>query len=328
MVDIDLATQRPQSVATLLWEVHQGVGGALGMPPVASGFDPLDDVLDGGFIAGDVVLLGGQPGSGKTICSLQWARNIAAQGRSVAVACFEHDEGALLSRLLVQELALLDVDVESTERLRARRVVRDLLLGVVSASDAVAASPLISRAFESMGSFSARVQLLRASTRHTTSAALEDLVAANLDEGGVLVVDYLQKLPVASAPSLDERVYRAIEDLKELAVAHRITVVALSAASVDGIGVDRLQLRHLRGADAVAHECDVAILLNDKVTAVADRHLKYDLTQLDDARRRSVFSVEKNRRGEVDIHLEFVKDFANFRFIPRGAFLTEAMRDD
>jgi len=68
--------------------------------------------------------------------------------------------------------------------------------------------------------------------------------------------------------------------------------------------------------------------MNHKVTAASDRHLKFDLTQLDEARRRTVFSIEKNRRGEVDVHLEFVKDFANFRFHPDGAFVTEALEGD
>ncbi|MDH5291670.1 MAG: helicase DnaB, partial [Acidimicrobiia bacterium] len=65
----------------------------------------------------------------------------------------------------------------------------------------------------------------------------------------------------------------------------------------------------------------------DKATAVADHHLKFDLTRLDDARRRTVVSVEKNRRGEANLHLELTRDFANFRFEPRGAFLSEAMSD-
>ena len=87
-------------------------------------------------------------------------------------------------------------------------------------------------------------------------------------------------------------------------------------------------MRHLRGSDALAHECDIAVLLNQKVTATSQRHLKFDLTQLDEARRRTVFSIDKNRRGEVDLHLEFVKDFGNFRFDPNGAFVMEALADD
>ena len=107
------------------------------------------------------------------------------------------------------------------------------------------------------------------------------------------------------------------EILKELSIRHQISVIALSTASVERYrGRPSSEWSSLRGSDAIAHECDMAIVLNQKATATSDRHLKFDLTQLDEARRRSIFSIEKNRRGEVDIHLEFVKDFANFRLIP------------
>ena len=46
----------------------------------ATGFQPLDDVLSGGIRAQDLVLLGGRPGVGKTVASLQWARWMAMQG--------------------------------------------------------------------------------------------------------------------------------------------------------------------------------------------------------------------------------------------------------
>ncbi|MDH3678477.1 MAG: AAA family ATPase [Acidimicrobiia bacterium] len=328
MTDIDLPLVAPQSVSTLLWELRQGATNALGIGPLGTGFEPLDSVLDGGFLPGEVVLLGGQPGVGKTVCALQWARNMSSSGRRVTFACFEHDEAALLNRLLVQELALVTTESDPIERLRAKALVRDLMLGLTTIDDAVAESPTIDEALTSLEVFSPNLQLLRASAQRTTPRELDEVSSAHLDAGGVLFVDYLQKLPVPSASSLEERVYRSVEIMKELAIAHQITVVALSAASSAGIGADRVRMDHLRGSDALAHECDLAILMNHKVTAAADRHLKFDLTQLDEARRRTIFSIEKNRRGEVDLHLEFVKDFSNFRFRPDGGFVTEALDDD
>jgi hypothetical protein len=144
----------------------------------------------------------------------------------------------------------------------------------------------------------------------------------------VLVVDYLQKLPIPSAPTIGEQVHRSVELVKELAIARGISVLALSAVSGRGIEAERLRLGHLRGSDALSHECDIAILMNRKTTATSERHLKYDLTKLDEARKHTVFSIEKNRRGEVDLHLEFVKDFVNFRFLPLGGFVTEALSGD
>lgn len=313
-----------RDVSSLLWDLHQGTL-ATGLGPVATGFQPLDDVLDGGLLPGEVVLLGGQPGAGKTICALQWARHVAAQGSSALYACFEHDESALLNRLLVQEMAGL-ADVDPPERLRARTLLREVTLGLCSVDEAAAASETVKRAMLALSDVGARLHLLRASTQTTTIEELAETADTHLEVGGVLVVDYLQKLPVAAA-DVDERVYRAVEQLKDLAVTRRITVVALSAAGASGITVGRLRLRHLRGADALAHECDIAVVLNQKATALADRHLKFDLTQLDDARRKALLSIEKNRRGEVDVHLEFVKDFAHFRFLPQGTYTDQSLRD-
>ncbi len=317
----------PRSVAQLLGELQHGQLRTLGVGPVATGFEPLDSVLEGGFLSGDVVLLGGQPGSGKTLCALQWARNAAMAGRRVTFACFEHDEPALMHRLLVQQLAEVEDGTSADDRIRARTLARNLMLGTIDLTTAIGVSPSIEQALAAMQSYAANLQLLRASSQLTTPHELDHIAAENLDTGGVLFIDYLQKLPIHSAPNLSERVYRAVEIAKELAIAHKISVVALSSVSEEGIKANRLRLEHLRGSDAIAHECDLAILLNHKVAATAERHLKYDLTKLDEARRRTIFSIEKNRRGEVDTHLEFVKDFANFRFLPRGHFVTEALQD-
>lgn len=315
-------------VSTLIGQLREGTFESVGLTATSTGFEPLDSVLDGGFLPGEVILLGGQPGTGKTICALQWARNICVRGRRVTFACFEHDEPTLMYRLLVQEMASQTAMTDATTRIQARSVIRDLMLGVIDLPRAVSQSPLINVALEKAELYAPKLQLLRASTQYTTPDELELTTLAHLEPGGVLVVDYLQKLPVPGVNNVEERVYRAIEVLKELAIRHQISVVAISAAASSGIGVDRLRLAHLRGSDALAHECDVAVVLNHKLTATSDRHLKFDSTQLEDARRRTIFSIEKNRRGEVDIHLDFEKDFANFRFNPHGTFVSESLDDD
>jgi replicative DNA helicase len=315
-------------VSSLLRQMREGSLKASGVAPAATGFEPFDSVLDGGFLPGEVILLGGQPGAGKTICALQWARNLCASGRRVTFACFEHDEATLLNRLLIMEMAGVAINATPTDRIQARTAIRDMMLGLVGMHEALAASPLVDKTLATIEQYASRLQMLRASTQRTTPDELELVSLPHLEPGSVLFVDYLQKLPVPQASGVEEQVYRAVEILKEMAMAHQISVVALSAADSSGIGADRLRLEHLRGSDALAHECDVAVLMNQKVTATSDRHLKYDLTRLDDARRRTIFSIEKNRRGEVDVHLEFEKDFANFRFNPRGAFISDALAGD
>lgn len=328
MTGSGLPIAKPQLASTLLWEVRQGASAMLGMGPVGTGFSPLDGVLDGGFLAGEVVLLGGQPGAGKTAVGLQWARYMCRQNRRVTFACFEHDEPSLLTRLLVQELAAISENLDDIEHVGLRGIFRDLMLGIIPIEDAMAASPVVEQVIVSLESFSSLLQLYRPSSQRTTVSHLIEAADSHLHSGGVLFVDYLQKVPVPGATDSNDRVYRSIEMLKELAVARQITVVAISATMRSRIGTDRVRLTDLQGSDSLANECDIAILINDKVAATSDRHLKFDLTQVEPARQRSVFSIEKNRRGEVNVHAEFKKDFANFRFEPRGSFMTEHMSED
>ena len=53
-----------------------------------SGFAHLDSVLTGGFRAGELALLGGGPGLGKTTFALQVARNLVISGHSVVFFSF------------------------------------------------------------------------------------------------------------------------------------------------------------------------------------------------------------------------------------------------
>ena len=68
-----------------------------------TGFEILDRQLAGGFRAGELVLLAGPQGLGKTTWALQTARNVARSGRSVLYCSFEHDAQTLLVRLLALE---------------------------------------------------------------------------------------------------------------------------------------------------------------------------------------------------------------------------------
>ncbi|MDA3039835.1 MAG: hypothetical protein O3C27_09970 [Actinomycetota bacterium] len=312
------------SITGLLHDLATISHGA-GTRATPTGFTPLDMVLDGGFIAQELVLLGGRPGVGKTLTALQRARAAAAAGRTVAYICYEHDEVALLGRMIVQEIATNHPEVDATQMAALRAVIRDLVMGLRTLGEVAAVHPSVASAIESLNQSADHLTLFRASTQWSDTAWIAEIVVQHLKPGGLLVVDYLQKVPVQGFPDTREQVMRATEALKDLAVGADISVLALAAADERGVAARRLRLEHLRGSDSLAHECDVAMILNEKVAATADRHLRYDMHKMESAKQRILLSIEKNRRGQHDTHLEFVKDFANFRLDPGGAFNSDGL---
>ena len=303
--------------------------------PIPTGFQALDHTLGGGVRAGDLVLVGGAPGVGKTIVALQWARNIALAGCTVIYACYEHEETAMLGRLLALELGELpqagDYDTELEEM---RLGIQEIASGSSRAlSDVLQGEGMISRAYEHIESYGTRLWLVRASSAHTTIDKLDQMVVERrkADPHGniVLVVDYLQKVAMHPEPDVEaEKITRVTEALKDMALGYKIPIISVVAADKEGLQSRRLRLHHLRGSSALMYECDVALILNDKFNTVSKVHLAYDPVRAETFRDWVVFTVEKNRGGPNLMDLEFQKDFLHFRFHPEGGMVAEKLVDE
>ncbi len=322
---------RVHTVQDILTTVDQQLraGEQTGARATATGFEVLDDVLGGGLRAGELLMLGGPPGVGKTITALQWARNVAADGGTAIFACYEHEPITLLLRLLGLEVGALGGD-ESF----ARRLFQLLALGETGQQgieEIMRATPVGQRALERVRSYGDKLLLVRASGSHTTLQQLGELAGERTSGTGatVLFVDYLQKIPLQpEPPTEDEKITRTVEGLKDLALEHHVPIVVLSAVDVEGMRASRLRLFHLRGSSAVAFESDVVLMMNSKDRAVSKVHLSYDPVGARTFRDWVVMSVEKNRGGPNLIDLEFRKDFSHFRLDPQGGIVSEKLVDE
>src|SRR5438309_4693226 len=121
----------PRTVAEVLTALDHDIktGAAADLVPIATHFTPLDSVLGGGIRPGDVMLVGGTPGVGKTITTLQWARNMAIAGFTSLYACYEHEESALLGRLLALELGELPHSEDDVEMEKMRAGIQEVAAG-------------------------------------------------------------------------------------------------------------------------------------------------------------------------------------------------------
>jgi len=292
---------------------------------IPTGFEPLDSALDGGLRTSDLVLVGGLPGIGKTVATLQWARHMAAAGFPVVYACYEHDESSLFSRLLLSEvgdLAQASGDSTSSETRRAAIAAGN---DPVAFNDAARGSLVLRAARARMQAYGDELMLCSASPTDLDVSALDRLLTDRGGNTAVLFVDHLQKVSTAGGDEVT--VDEIAVALKSIAMRHGVAVVGVVGASAGALGMRRLRLQHLRDAEGIGYESDLVIMLNDKVTAISKRHTAFDTLRADEFRGQVVMSIEKNRNGPSGIDLEFRKDFAHYRFNPIGSVLEEQLID-
>jgi replicative DNA helicase len=305
-----------------------------------SGFGSLDRVLGGGFRSGELNLLGGPPGLGKTTFALQVIRNLLAANQRAVYFSFEHDTQSVLERLIVLEAAeIAGATAVMLPRVRqafearhgSERSLEERLAGTEGGADAV----------QALQEYGRRLYVHRSSGAHTGVDAMRAVVERIREDTGqvpFVVVDYLQKIHVPSpaeerrrGPRMaeDDRVTVVVEALKDMALEMVVPVLALVAVDKSGLEAGkRVRLRDLRGSSALAHEADVALIMNDKFDVVARHHLMYNLVNAETYREWVVFSVEKNRNGVDAIDLEFRKLFEHSRFDPSGSNVVEQLVDE
>ncbi len=338
------AVLHPQSALDVLSGLSEKVsrGAVTEYQPIPLGFSPLDRTLGGGIRAGELLLLGGAQGTGKTTLARQAARNMAQSGQAnVLYVCFEHDEEYLLSRLVAMESALAGAMPPSHHSAIKIQDVRREVLGTWLTQDAPAAdssadlraNPRLRPALERIGRYGQSLFLLRGSHSATTAANLRTLIEAYRrdapDRPLVVFVDYLQRVPVMPDPASEaEKVTTVVAGLKDIALSLGVAVVAIVAADKEGLKAARLRNHHLRGSSALNYEADVILILNEKYHIVAKVNIEFNPYQAQRFRDWTILTVEKNRSGRDAVDLEFEKHFEYSCFDWNGRQVQEKLIEE
>ena len=272
--------------------------------PVPLGLTPLDKMLGGGLRPGELMLIGGAQGTGKTTMALQMARNIAASGQAyVLYLNFEHDDADMLNRLIAMESALphLPNTKPSTGAVKITDVRNEVIrswarAGAGEAAD-LAASPKLRPALERIARYGNNLYLLRGSATASTVDNLRELIDMHRRKSGerrlVLFVDYLQKVPqIPEPPSETEKVTFVVNGLKDIALTEKVPTIAVVAADKEGLKAARLRNHHLRGSSAINYEADVILILNEKYQIVAKVNIEFNPYQAQRFRDWIIASVE------------------------------------
>jgi len=327
-----MTTERLQSVSHVLAETDASLkaGQSAGAKLWLTGFGALDKALSGGFRSGELVLLGGAQGLGKTTFALQVMLNLAATGHNAVYFSFDHDNHSLIERLVAMEAAeiagAMGVPLKSVReafeaRYRREPTIEGRLEGTEGGVEAVGA----------LRELGERLHLHRSKSLDTDVEAMRQVIVTIEQDTGqkpFVVVDSLQKVHFASPLPLpeDDRVSLVVEALKDLTLELAVPILAVVGGGPPS--GKRMRIQDLRGSATIAIPADVVLLLNEKFDAVARHHLVYNLSSAERFRNWVVMSIEKNRNGVDRVNLEFQKAFKQARFDPDGGPVEEELIDE
>jgi len=332
---------RPRSAVEVLGSMSDKVsaGAVTEYQPIPLGMTPLDRTLGGGIRSGELMLIGGAQGTGKTTMALQIARNIAQSGQANALyICFEHDEEYLLNRMMAMESALATTMPPSpTNAVKIQDVRREVLgTWMAQGGDSTAdlrANPRLRPALERINRYGQQLFLMRGSNSNTTPQNLRILVEEYRKSAPtrplVVFVDYLQRVPIFPDPATEsEKVTNVVAGLKDMALSLGVAVVCVVAADKEGLKASRLRNHHLRGSSALNYESDVILILNEKYSIVAKVNIEFNPYQAQRFRDWTILTVEKNRSGKDAVDLEFEKHFEFSCFDPNGRQVQEKLIEE
>lgn len=262
-------------------------GEAGDMVGIPSGISALDSITTG-LNRSDMIIVGARPGMGKTSFALNLARNVAGQGKTVAVFSLEMSREQLVNRLLSSEAKV------SVKKLRTGNLTTD--------------------EWTRLGAAAATLYNLPMFLDDTSSITVQEMKARlrRLEKLDFVVVDYLQLMQ--SAKPTDNRVQEVSQITRNLKIMAKELNIPLLICAQLSRSTEKMKSNHrpaladLRESGSIEQDADqVLFLYRDE----------YYINEKDDPSTAEVGTSEvivaKNRHGELGtVKLAFQGEFTQF----------------
>ena len=257
-------------------------GSVTGVP---SGLIDLDDITSG-FHPGELIIVAGRPGMGKTALALSMGRNAAVMEKTgVGMFSLEMANHQLAMRLLCAE-GRVDSHLVRTGKL-PKAQWKNLSIAVGNLAEA----PIYLDDTPGMSVLEVRAKSRRLKAEHDI---------------GLIIVDYIQLMTgPKGSESRQQEISQISRSLKALAKEIEVPVLGLSQLSraVESRSDRRPQLSDLRESGAIEQDADVVIFL----------YRPWVYSHEDEDRGKTEIIVAKQRNGPTGIvEATFVDRFARF----------------
>ncbi|MGZ6268805.1 MAG: DnaB-like helicase C-terminal domain-containing protein [Candidatus Limnocylindrales bacterium] len=337
-LDTDNGSLVPRSALDVLVDLNDNLasGRFAEYQALPLGFGMLDKTIGGGLRAGELMLIGGAQGTGKTTMALQMARNVASGGQAnVLYICFEHEEQYLLNRLVAMESALAHLP-QKTGAIKIQDVRKEIMASWMAegaGGAGLTANQKLRPSLDRIARYGQNLFLMRGSQTASTVDNIRKLVQQHRVLSGdrrlLVIVDYMQKVPMYPEPSTEsEKVTFVVNGLKDIALSEQVAMISIVAADKEGLKAQRLRNHHLRGSSAINYEADIILIINEKYHIVAKVNIEFNPYQAQRFRDWVVLTIEKNRGGQDNVDLEFEKHFEYSCFDPNGRTVQEKLIEE
>ena len=271
---------------------------------VATGFEPFDELLSGGFRAGELVILAARTSLGKTALALDIASRLASREKPVLFLSLEMSAEQIAVRLLARE-AQVNTILTTRGRMGKAKLQADELTRMASAAAEMKTWPLFVED-EKLDDLEKVLAKIRGARRRLSSDG---------KSLGLVIVDYLQLVELPVHPG-SRRDLRAVEvgqvsrSLKTIARELGVPILALAQLNrrVENRESPRPGLADLRDSGAIEQDADSVLFLYSEKTPEKDDNYAYvpeEIVYLANAKARQGISG-----GKAEV--KFIKAVATF----------------
>lgn len=266
-----------------IWNGEESAG-------IKTGFYDLDD-LTGGFRPGNLIVVGGRPGQGKSAIAAAFARNIAEQGLPVALFSLEMSGGEIAQRLWAQESSI------SMSRISTARIRDDEWEGFAAASSRISELPIWIDDSESISP--------------TTILSQSRRLKSEQGKLGVVIIDYLHLMLDSQSDDDVKQISKITRQSKMMARALGAPVILVSQLNRESEGRNdkRPKKSDLRGSGSIEQDANMIIFV------YRDEYYNPDTVE----RGIMELILDKNRNGPTGtVKILCELEFSRFRNLARS----------
>ena len=310
------------SAKAFLSDFVDGISDSVNTEVIPTGFESLDNMLDGGLYEG-LYGIGAISSLGKTTFALQMADQIAAQGYEVLIFSLEMSRNELIAKSISRNT--LRRVKQSGGNMQHAKTTRGIMSCKKYSSYCQAEKELIRTSINDYEKIAGNI-FIREGIGDVTAETIAEQVREHIESGHkppVVIVDYLQILSPKNEKWTDKQnTDSAILTFKRLSRDHKIPVIVISSFNRENYSV-KVSMQAFKESGAIEYSTDVLIGLQLK--GVGNKN--FDIDQAKSKNPREVEAVIlKNRNGRTGGRIGF--DFyAMFNYFAESD-ATPAQSDD